>query len=127
MLLNAAYDCADEDEVEPHLYALAANGERVSMSWQCSGAGHIKRECPSKRKFPPAEVIKTLQDLKSGQPSKFTPSRTTWQSPPGSQLSVGSTEARRPFLARRGGGRNRQAISARQPWGCQHIPSRSIR
>lgn len=103
MLLNAAYDCAHEDEDEPHLYALAANGERLSMCWQCSGAVHVKRECPSKRKFPPEEVIKIQQDLASMKLSKYTLSRTTWQSPPGLQSSVGSTEARRCFLARRGG------------------------
>ena len=39
MLLNAAQDCdGDGDDDEPHLYAVAANGERVSVCWQCSGA-----------------------------------------------------------------------------------------
>jgi hypothetical protein len=106
MLLNAAYECATDDEEEPHLYALAANGERVSVCWQCSGAGHVKRECPSKRKFPPAEVIKILQDLTSAQSAKYPQSRTNWQPSPGSQSSTNSAEARRRFLARRGG-RNR--------------------
>ena len=92
-----------QDEQEPHLYALAANGERVGV---CSGAGHVKRECPSKRKFPRAEVIKILQDLTSAHPSKFAQPRTTWQPSPGSQSSVRSTEACSRFLARRGG-RNR--------------------
>jgi len=42
MLLNAAPEGDEEDGDEPHLYAVEANGERVSVCWQCSGAGHVK-------------------------------------------------------------------------------------
>jgi len=67
MFLNAAPGCATGEYNLPRLYGFAADGECVSACWQCSGEEYAKRECPSRRKSPPAEVIRVLQELTKAQ------------------------------------------------------------